>query len=336
MKRFVTISVVCLALLLGVSTVFNHKDETSTITTSSEQDKHLLVSLHPIAMIVSALVDGIEHAQIDVILPSGASPHTYALKPSDIRMIQRADLAIWIGAELESFLNKPLQQHKHVLSLGALEGMPLRRYTSEHKHHHDDKHADEHKTTQEHEKEEQCCHDAHGVDLHLWFGVPQVRVIAQNIFERLQDVFPNAQNKLQENYNIFNVLLTKTDTQCAKRLSKLREIGYFVFHDAYGYWQDHYTLPSVGYFTVSPERQIGAKHLDEIRHKLQEKDAECVFAEPQFQSAILHTIAEQTGARIGILDPLGQNIPLSATSYFEFMEDLTTRFEHCLRPEIES
>ena len=130
--------------------------------------------------------------------------------------------------------------------------------------------------------------------------------------------------------------MTQTDKTCAQRLSKLHNIGYFVFHDAYGYWQDYYDLPGAGYFTVSPERQMGAKHLDEIRKKLLDKDAECVFAEPQFQSAILRTISEETGARVGILDPLGQNIPLSATSYFEFMLDLTERFEHCLSPNTNS
>ena len=54
-------------------------------------------------MITTALVEGIETAHVDVMLPSGASPHTYALKPSDMQMLQRADLAIWVGEDLETF-----------------------------------------------------------------------------------------------------------------------------------------------------------------------------------------------------------------------------------------
>jgi ABC-type Zn2+ transport system substrate-binding protein/surface adhesin len=69
--------------------------------------------------------------------------------------------------------------------------------------------------------------------------------------------------------------------------------GYFVFHDAYGYFEKHYGLTSLGHFTVNPEIQPGAQRLHEIRTQLVEQKATCVFAEPQFRPAVIEAVARE-------------------------------------------
>lgn len=301
------------AILLWFLNDANHEPPLEQQT----EKQTILVSIHPIGLIVSALIDGVDNVTTHVLLPNGASPHTYALKPSDMQQIQRSNLAIWVGPGLEHFLAKPLQTKRDVMTLQEIENLPLRAYKETH-HEHEHEHEHDHAHTD--------------VDLHVWLGVPQVKVIAEQIAQRLYMMFPMHQQQLQANYQRFIKNLTEKDAHCAQRLAKLRDKGYFVFHDAYGYWQDHYNLPALGHFTVSPERQPGAKRLESIRQKLQDGRAQCIFSEPQFEPAVINAIAKGTGARIVPLDPLGGDIALGAEGYIDFLDDLTSRFEQCLLP----
>ena len=127
--------------------------------------------------------------------------------------------------------------------------------------------------------------------------------------------------------------MNETDQQVAERLAPAAGIGYFVFHDAYGYWEDHYQLASLGYFTVNPERSPGAKTVSRIHKALQQSQAQCVFAEPQFRPAVVEAVIRGTNARIGILDPLGADIKIGAQSYFTFMLQLANAMAVCLLNE---
>ncbi|MNY34740.1 High-affinity zinc uptake system protein ZnuA precursor [compost metagenome] len=114
-------------------------------------------------------------------------------------------------------------------------------------------------------------------------------------------------------------------------LAPLKGKGYFVFHDAYGYYEKHYGLTPLGHFTVNPEIQPGAQRLHEIRTQLVEQKATCVFAEPQFRPAVVEAVARGTSVRMGTLDPLGTNITLSKTSYLQFLSQLANQYSSCLK-----
>ncbi|MFO1358557.1 metal ABC transporter solute-binding protein, Zn/Mn family [Plasticicumulans sp.] len=76
---------------------------------------------------------------------------------------------------------------------------------------------------------------------------------------------------------------------------------FIVFHDAYQYFEHRYGLTAVGSITVSPERKPSAQRIQAVRDRIRETGA-CVFAEPQFDSALVATLTEGTGARAGSLD----------------------------------
>jgi len=62
----------------------------------------VITSVKPLGFIAAALTNGVTNT--DILLPDGASPHTYSLKPSDLVKIKSADLIIWIGEDMEAFL----------------------------------------------------------------------------------------------------------------------------------------------------------------------------------------------------------------------------------------
>ncbi|PJG58768.1 zinc ABC transporter substrate-binding protein ZnuA [Aeromonas cavernicola] len=278
----------------------------------------VLTTFKPIGFIAAAMTDGV--SEPSVLLPTGASPHDFSLRPSDIRHINKADLVVWIGPELEAFMVKPLATHPHVLTLTQIDGMPLYNYATNKTH--DDHQHDQHSNG----------HDEHlheGVDPHIWLGPSQAKVIASAIANQLGKQDPANHARYQANLAAFNTKVDAKDKQIAEQMKIVNQKGYFVFHEAYGYWERHYGMSSKGHFTVSPERRPGAKTLIDIRNALNEKQARCIYVEPQFSPAVIESVARNTGAKVLLLDEVGEYVSVGPDSYIQFMQQLADGFAQC-------
>lgn len=270
----------------------------------------VLTTIKPLGFIAAAITDGV--SEPGVLLPTGASPHDFSLRPSDIRSINEADLVVWVGPELEGFMAKPLARHPHVLTLTQVPGMSLYNYATQGEH--DEGHEGHH-----HE----------GVDPHIWLGPTQAKVIAKAIATELGKLDPANQARYAANLAAFEGKVNALDKVIAVQMEAVDQKGYFVFHEAYGYWERHYGMSSKGHFTVSPERRPGAKTLIDIRKALEEKKASCIYAEPQFSPAVIESVAHNTGAKVLLLDEVGEQVPLGPDGYPQFMQQLADAFAQC-------
>lgn len=279
----------------------------------------VLTTIKPLGFIVAAITDGVSEPR--VLLPTGASPHDFALRPSDIRSINEADLVVWVGPELEGFMAKPLAQHPHVLTLTKVPGMPLFDYGKQEGH---EEHADE---AHDHDGHEGHHHE--GVDPHIWLGPDQALVIAKALSEALSAQDPANAERYRANLLTLKAKVEAKERLIAEQMKAVNQKGYFVFHEAYGYWERHYGMSSKGHFTVSPERRPGARTLVEIRKALEEKQASCIYAEPQFSPAVIESVARNTGARVLLLDEVGEQVPLGPDGYPQFMQQLADAFAEC-------
>ncbi|QNK34469.1 zinc ABC transporter substrate-binding protein ZnuA [Serratia sp. JUb9] len=282
----------------------------------------VVTSVRPLGFIASAIADGV--TETEVLLPNGASPHDFALRPSDLRRLRSADLVVWVGPELEAFLSKPLQpiDAQKQLSVAALPAIkPLLLKDAEGGEHHHEGHDDEHEHGHHHGE----------YNMHLWLSPEMAKVTAIAIHDRLLELMPQNKDKLDANLRQFENLLTQTDKNVGKMLTPVQGKGYFVFHDAYGYFEKHYGLSPLGHFTVNPEIQPGAQRLHQIRTQLVEQKAVCVFAEPQFRPAVITAVAKGTKVRSGTLDPLGSGIALGKNSYGNFLTALSNQYVSCLK-----
>jgi zinc transport system substrate-binding protein len=182
------------------------------------------------------------------------------------------------------------------------------------------------------EDEKGDAHHHHGeYNMHLWLSPEIARLSAVAIHDKLVELMPQSRVQLDANLKAFEAQLAATDKQVGTELAPLKGKGYFVFHDAYGYYEKHYGLTPLGHFTVNPEIQPGAQRLHEIRTQLVEQKATCVFAEPQFRPAVVEAVARGTSVRMGTLDPLGTNIQLSKASYSQFLSQLGNQYASCLK-----
>ncbi|MEH8132960.1 zinc ABC transporter substrate-binding protein ZnuA [Aeromonas veronii] len=288
----------------------------------------VLTTIKPLGFIAAAITDGVSEPK--VLLPTGASPHDFSLRLSDIRNINSAGLVVWVGPELEGFMAKPLANHLHALALTQVEGMPLFNYATQDSHDSHD-HDDHDHAAHEHGDHDEG-HEGHhheGVDPHIWLGPTQAKVIAKAIASELGKLDPANQARYDANLAAFDTKVDAKDKVIAGQMKAVNEKGYFVFHEAYGYWERHYGMSSKGHFTVSPERRPGAKTLVDIRKALEEKQASCIYAEPQFSPAVIESVARNTGAKVLLLDEVGEQVPLGPDGYPQFMQQLADAFAQC-------
>ena len=285
----------------------------------------VVASLKPLGFIASAIADGVTDTQ--VLLPDGASEHDYSLRPSDVKRLQNADLVVWIGPEMEAFMEKsvkniPNAKQVTIAQLNDVKPLLMKGADDDDDDHgHNDAHG---------EKSDE--HHHHGdYNMHLWLSPEIARASAVAIHEKLVELMPQSRAKLDANLKDFEAQLASTETQVGNELAPLKGKGYFVFHDAYGYFEKQFGLTPLGHFTVNPEIQPGAQRLHEIRTQLVEQKATCVFAEPQFRPAVVEAVARGTSVRMGTLDPLGTNIKLGKTSYSAFLNQLANQYASCLK-----
>ncbi|MBH3274918.1 zinc ABC transporter substrate-binding protein ZnuA [Serratia marcescens] len=285
----------------------------------------VVTSIRPLGFIASAIADGV--TPTDVLLPDGASPHDFALRPSDIQRLRSADLVLWVGPDMEAFLNKALVPISATRKLAVSELSAVKPLLMKGEEDDDHDHAGE---AHNHADDDHGHH--HGeYNMHVWLSPEIAKVTAIAIHDRLLELMPQNKDKLDANLRQFENLLTQTDKNVGNMLTPVQGKGYFVFHDAYGYFEKHYGLSPLGHFTVNPEIQPGAQRLHQIRTQLVEQKAVCVFAEPQFRPAVINAVAKGTKVRSGTLDPLGTSIALGKDSYGKFLAQLSNQYVSCLK-----
>ncbi|MBR9874108.1 MAG: zinc ABC transporter substrate-binding protein ZnuA [Vibrionaceae bacterium] len=269
----------------------------------------VLTSIKPIQLVVTELTQGV--TEPEVLLQSNTSPHDYALRPSDVKKVASADLVIWYGHDLEPFLEKVVAGKANTMTISAIPDLALREFDNEHNHDHDG-------------------HNHGSYDPHFWLGVEPVKQVAEALTEKLIEIDSTNANKYKENLSHFEAQLAATDSEIKDKLDTVKNKGYFVFHDAYGYFEERYQLNQLGAFTVSPDRKPGAKTLIEIRKALRSGDVACVFSEPQFTPAVVESVMRGSNVAKGELDPLGSAVETKPGSYFVFLSGMADSFEQCL------
>ena len=292
----------------------------------------VVASIKPLGFIAAAIADGV--TPVEVLLPDGASEHDYALRPSDVKRIKNADLVVWVGPEMEAFLTKsaaelPAAKNLEIAAMPGVKPLLIRGGEEEEEHEHGHDHDQGAEKSEDQDASDD--HHHHGeFNMHLWMSPEIARQSAVAIHGKLLELMPQSRAKLDANLQQFEAGLADADKHIGAQLAPVKNKGYFVFHDAYSYFEKHYGLSPTGHFTVNPEIQPGAQRLHQIRTQLVEQKAVCVFAEPQFRPAVIDAVSRGTNVRKGTLDPLGMGISLTKDSYVKFLSQLSSQYASCL------
>ena len=328
-------------------------------------DIRVVTSIKPVHSLVSGIMSGVGVPSL--IIDGAGSPHTYSLKPSQAKQLQDANLVFWMGDGLETFLEGPLEniaQKATVVKLIDAHGLKKIKFREggmfddhghddhdEHDHEKHDEHDHEKHDEHDHEKHDEHDHDEHDhekhakkkhddhghedhgqgeFDPHVWLDPVNAKAIVHEIEEALVKADPGNASIYETNaYNMKD----KLDSLAAELREELEPVhgkGFIVFHDAYQYFEQRFDMAAIGSITVSPEVIPGAERIRELRKKISELNATCVFSEPQFEPKLVGTLIDGTDTRTAVLDPLGASLTKGPDLYFQLLRNMALSFKKCL------
>lgn len=311
----------------------------------------VVVSIAPVHSLAAGVMEGVGEPHL--LLQGGASAHTYAMKPSDAKRLQNADIIIQVSDGYEVFLQKSLKtlpKTARIITLDKISGitlLPVREggEFEEHAHDGDHKHGHTHGKTGGHAhghgdkhtktagsygaKDEHAGHGEH--DVHLWFDPGNAQVIVRHLAGIFSQAAPQHAEIFKGNAARMIEKLEVLDAEVRRMSENSKGKPFIVFHDIVQYFEKRYGLSSAGAVTLSPERQPGAKRLAAVRKKISRLGAVCVFAEPQFSPKLIETIIEGTQSKRGILDEIGVGLTPGPDLYFQFIRKNAESLNSCLQ-----
>jgi len=301
-----------------------HVNKTATIlwaisslgVSAANADVNVVTSIKPVHSLVSSVMQGV--GSPTVIIEGAGSPHTYSLKPSQAKQLQDADLVFWMGDELETFLEGPIQNiAKDAKSIKLIDSHGLKKIKFR-----------EGGMFDEHDD-----HDDHGhgeFDPHVWLDPINAKAVVHEIEEALVKADPKNAKKYEANAVRMAGKLDQFVTELRVQLQPVQGKGFIVFHDAYQYFEQRFGVAAIGSITVSPEVMPGAERVKALREKIRGLRATCVFSEPQFEPKLVRTLVDGTGAQTGVLDPLGSSLTKGPDLYFELVREMARSLKECL------
>ncbi len=243
-----------------------------------------------------------DRASVTVLLPPGASPHTFDPKPSRIREISRARVFFQIGAGLELWAGRVVQAagNRRLEVVRLADGMDLLCSGDE----------------------DHCMNDPEDPDHanpHVWLDPLYAEKMVRRIAEVLSGIDPAGADSYHANADAYVGQLRSLDTDIRETVAAFAVKKYVAFHPAWAYFSKRYGLEPVGIIEESPGKEATPAHLEKIVSAVREYGIPAVFAEFQLNPKAAEVIARETGARVAFLDPLGGKGLKGRDSYLALM-----------------
>ena len=197
----------------------------------------------------------------------------------------------------------------------------------EHKEHGHDEHKEHGHKEKKHSDHGHEGHEHGEYDAHVWLDPINAKVIVKEIEDQLVKLDPQNSSKYKANSKKAQSELDNLTRNIKKDLKK--DLRFVVFHDAYQYFENRFGIKVLGALTVNPDVLPGAEQLSEIREIIEHEKVNCLFSEPQFNPAIIKSIAKDTKVKTGVLDPLGATIEEGKGMYAELLSNLYASFKGC-------
>lgn len=277
----------------------------------------VVTDIAPVHSLVAQVMEGV--GEPELLLPPSASPHDYALRPSDARKLGSADAVIWIGHRLTPWLGKPIEtlaDGSTVVELLDSEGLVLLEYGG-HGHKHDE-HGDEHAT---------AIHDPH-----IWLDPVNAKALVSEIADTLELVDAGNASVYRRNETAAHAGLDALIAELEETLDPVRSVPFIVFHDAYGYFEARFGVEAAGAVTLGDADHPGARRISKIRRMIGKTAPVCAFTEPQFPERTVDMVLNGFATKRGQLDPLGAGLDAGPALYAAMMRGMAKSLRDCLAP----
>jgi ABC-type metal ion transport system, periplasmic component/surface adhesin len=282
-KWFIAVCISWLQLLILIFPFTLRAENVSVITT-----------IFPLKEFAQAV--GGERVKVTQLLPPGAEAHTWEPTPSDIVKLSRADVFIYIGAEMEPWVHEILKtlENPRLVIIEASQGLSLlgadhaEALGEEHHHNHDSNHK--------------------GFDPHIWLNFDYDQKIVDKITEALSKKDPEGILRYQRNAEAYKAKLRDLDLRYRKDLGKCNSKEIILgSHAAFGYLVKQYGLTQIPLYGLSPNAEPTPKKMAAVITLAKKYRAKAIYYEELVSDKLAKAIAEEVGAKILVLNP-GANL----------------------------
>ena len=301
----------------------------STLGSTGHAAPDVVADIAPIHSLVAQVMSGVGEPYL--LIPAAQDPHTKALRPSQAKELEKAEIVFWMGEDMSPWLEGTLDNlagdaHKiEFLHEEVTKTLPFRDdaiFEDDQNDHdgHDD-HKDDHDD-----------HHHHGEnDPHAWLDPQNAIAWLELIAEELSEHDPANAALYQENAKQGQTKINAVAKSVASQLAESKDKKYVVFHDAYQYFAESFGVPIVGSLAISDATAPSAARVTEIQLFAQENTVACAFAEPQQNTKILTSIFDGTAVQVATLDPLGATLDPSLDLYTNLLEQMARSILDCSR-----
>lgn len=272
---------------------------------------HLVASLRPLSLIAADLVrlaDLEKEVQISTLLQAGSSPHHLSLSVSQLALVQRADLFIWVGKDLEPYLPKVVGEyssaHITLAELPALSWPVELDNGNNHGHPHGQR------------------------DPHIWIDPINGIVIAEAIAHHIGQQVPAWQNALQQAAERYRAQLLAQVKEFERRYYPYKFTTMAVYHDSLSHFLERYHLQRALTLTMVPDQQLGMRTL----LKMKKQSPVCLLADIDEQAQAL-SYAQKLHWPMVELDLLARDDAIDG--YITYQRTIAIAVETCLKSKVE-
>ncbi|MSU91011.1 zinc transporter [Rhodobacteraceae bacterium 2CG4] len=317
--------------------------------TAQAQPPRVAADIAPVHSLAAQVMAGLGTPEL--IVPPGASPHHYALKPSQSGALARAELLIRVGGGYTPWLEDaaaalaPDAAALVLLDAPGTAVLPLREDVVFDTAPNDTPNDTPQDTAQDpaqdpaREAAQGAAHEetANGrdredlaADPHAWLDPGNAAAWTRAIAEALAAADPANAATYRANADEAVAALEALDAELRATLRPVAGRPYVVLHDAFQYFGAHYGVDALGAIAAGDNAAPGPRRIDAIRDTVADHGVTCIFAEPQQDTRLIDLAAEGAGARVGRLDPLGAGIPTGPGHYAATMRALADGLAGCL------
>ena len=239
----------------------------------------VVVTIQPQAEFVENV--GGEMVKVTVMIPTGASPHTYEPTPGQMTEAAKARMYAKVGSGVEfelAYMDKIAAVNKNMLIVDCSEGIQL--ITS------DDPNEP-------------------GMDPHIWVSPRNAMIMVQNICEGLIQVDPENRAYYEMNRDTYLNKLDELDKEISDELADVQNRAFIVFHPSWGYFASDYNLEQIAIEVDGKEPS--AQDIARIIEEAEKRNIKVVFASPQFNPQSANVIAKEIDGRVILIDNLARD-----------------------------
>ena len=230
----------------------------------------VVVSITPEVSMVKAI--GGDKTDVKVMVPRGASPHTYAPKPKDMIKLSSAKLYFSIGVEFEkSWLKKFKKQNPDMKIVNLSDD--IKKINN---------------------------------NPHIWLSFDNLEFMAKKVYKNLVDIDKKNRDFYEKNLNDYLQSLKKCKNNITETLKNKKNKKFMTFHPAFTYFANEFNLTQISIEVDGKEP--GLRELLKVIKEAKKDNIKTIIASPEFSDKSAKVIATEVGASVIKISPLNPDI----------------------------